>query len=386
MICGKILSFRSRNINKNMKTLLVILTSEETIYNIQFIKELRLKDSQYLFMTTEELEQLQVSRNIIKTCNLPEENVTLKYIDPFSVRHIRDRLEEVDYDGYEKIWVNVSGGTKVTSLTAMDFFKEWGAEIYYMAGGSEKRIQLFPRKREKEYEIKHPVTLSEYLCGYGFEMKETRKEKGKTRITQSYTSVFFDWYTHIDMKYYDPILTELQKYRNKKLPVRLIPGLETWLKEIDFPFQDPEKNILNKYEVRYLTGNWFEDYVYYRLRNELNPGENLKAGISIKREGAENEFDVMMVHDGLLYTIECKTSLYYESEEREENIIPLTIYKSTALQNNLGLYSRSSIFTLDSELKMTNYYCQRAKAFGIHIFFKEDLMSGDPIAGLLGIM
>lgn len=368
-----------------MRNLLVVLMEEQTIPNIQFIKEFRRACSDYLFITTEELELQRISRYVMLTCGLPEERVRIRCINPFSPPDIRQVLDEIDYEQFDRIRVNVCGGSKVASLTAMDFFKELGADIYYLAGMEQKLIRLFPRRKNNESAIRNPLTLKEYLSGYGFEVKETKKKGNKTRITPEYTTSFFDWYISADLKFYDPLLDRLREYRNKKVPVASVENLGEWLEQIRFPLYDPLGLVLNKYEIRYLTGNWFEEYIYNRLRMELQAGDNLKTGLCLKKYGTENEFDIMLLHNGQLYTVECKTSFYYESDEKEENIVPVTLYKTAALHQNLGLYSHSSVFTLDSRDKMDKLHCRRAKIFGIRIFFREDLLYGSSLMNWLGV-
>ena len=69
------------------------------------------------------------------------------------------------------------------------------------------------------------------------------------------------------------------------------------------------------------------------------------------------------------------------------NIMNDTIYKATALQKNLGLYSKFSIFTLSSkenkELKDAHF--KRSELFNIDVFCKEDIVKCQKITDLLKI-
>ena len=69
----------------------------------------------------------------------------------------------------------------------------------------------------------------------------------------------------------------------------------------------------------------------------------------------------------------------------EMNILNETIYKVTAIQKNLGLNSKFSVFTLSSKLnnEVKATHLERGKLFNIDVFSREDIVESQSIARLL---
>jgi hypothetical protein len=165
--------------------------------------------------------------------------------------------------------------------------------------------------------------------------------------------------------------TELKPYR----PIDANSEIHGFLNRIGYSTQN--QNMLNKKETKYLTGDWFEDYVYnlvkkcYNLKDEeIGVGWQLQKGSN----NTPNEFDILFIKDKKLNIIECKTSIFSSTVDNK-NIITDTIYKVDALRNNLGLFAKTNIFTLsdlnksDASIKSS---IDRAKEFKITICGKAD--------------
>lgn len=359
-----------------MKTLLVTLVSEQTIQNVRFILEKRNNETDFLFISTIKMEDKGIKSWIQKVCNI--ENMITKVVDQFSLDDIETKLNEVDYKAYNNILVNITGGTKIMSLATADFFKKLNAElnveIFYL---TEKNsiLQIYPKKEIMEQKISKPIALKEYIESHGFLMNE----KKMSGIGFEYTKKYFKLYSRDNDKYHETI-EKLREYRdtNNKEKINGVEKLSEFINDIEYP---QEK--LDKYDVRYLTGDWFEEYIYYSLKEELLiPEENIKTGVTLIKNNIQNEFDVIFINQGKLFTIECKTSIL----NGVNSILTDTIYKTAALQKNLGLYSNFSIFTLSSkdnkEVKETDL--DRAKKlFNIGVFCKEDIEDCTSIHTLL---
>jgi hypothetical protein len=264
------------------------------------------------------------------------------------------------------------------SHTATEFFKELGAEIYYLTG-ENKIIQVYPKKKQSERNILNQVTLKEYVESYGFSMREGHLSNIPFDFTLAYFKLF--------LTFGDPerqIINELRKKRKKVAIIDDFSGLRDFLCTIKFPLSDPAFLTVSKKEVKYLTGDWLEEYVYFMIKRDLKiADENIKTGIVLEKKGIPNEFDVVFILNGSLYTIECKTSIVNKSEE-SINILNETIYKVTALQKNLGLHSKFSIFTLSSkDQEVKDAQLERGKLFNINVFCRQDIVACDDFSRLL---
>ena len=127
------------------KTLLVSLVSDQTIPNVHLINEYGSQIDQYLFISTQAMEKKGVRQWIVNACHLPGESLLpAVVVDQFSFDNIELQLDRIDFEAYGRIIVNLTGGTKVMTLAAFDFFKDLGAEIFYITGSDDRLIKLAP--------------------------------------------------------------------------------------------------------------------------------------------------------------------------------------------------------------------------------------------------
>jgi hypothetical protein len=359
-----------------MKNLLVTLLSDQTIPNVQFIKEKRNDNTSFLFVSTPKMEEKGVKNWIIQVCGIEKEKVLTKVVDQFSLEDIESKLSEINYDEYEKLIVNVTGGTKIMSMGVADYFKQKNADIYYVHNGL-KYSQIFPDL--KDYNFSANLTISEYLNSYGIEFSESKIE-----IDKEYTLSFLEKFLGFDDNDKN-ILAELNKVRNNKKPYKKngnnqktcalieINGLSEFICKINFPLKNKEK--LSKEEVKYLTGDWYEQWCYYKIREKYDVSDDfIKTGIQIKNSNEiPNELDVIYMYKGVIHIIECKTGIIALDER---NILTETIYKQGALKKDFGLYAKTSIYTLSSKESkdVKILHIDRAKDFDITIKCKEDLV------------
>ena len=210
------------------------------------------------------------------------------------------------------------------------------------------------------------------------------RESRLSGIDSTYTQRFFNYFIEFNDDEIR-IINQLRGKRGKTAGMNEIPGIKDFFRKIQFPLSDENFTLINKKEIKYLTGDWFEEYVFFRLKQELSIDDNIKTGITLIKNNILNEFDIVFLWNGSLYTIECKTSIKSKSGTEEEiNILNDTVYKATALQKNLGLYSKFSVFTLSSKEKneVKETHVERGKLFNIDVFCREDITDCQSIAKL----
>lgn len=185
-------------------------------------------------------------------------------------------------------------------------------------------------------------------------------------------------------------------------------------------------------EVKYLSGEWFEEFVGLSIKKELQLSDDeLYIGATItkqindyykeanntdslignsatkQQEDPKNEIDVMFMYKGNFYSIECKSDIFAykltknkrgDSTEKKYNILGETIYKVDSIKGRFGLYSKSSIVTLtdfkniiDSEkdknkkdnlVKDLESLIKRANLSGIKLVEGSMLLSSESIGSL----
>lgn len=364
-----------------MKSLIVSILGRRMVPNIQFIKEKQTTDTDFLFITDPELEEDDIRLSIKETFGIDRNELPPIIVDEYDSATLEEELKKRKFEQYDRILVNVSEGTIVSANVTVEFFKDYIAEIFYIPDTINYMVQIFPKRKRGKIEIKKKINLTEYVTSHGLEMRGGRLSGISLEYIQRFLILYLErgnprWWT----------ISKLRPYRQKKHQYRIdkFPELDLFLKEIDFPLADPYWEYINRDEIGFLTGDWFEEYVYHTIKEEFNiPEENIRTGITLSKEGTINEFDVMFFYNGVLYTIECKTSI----KDKERNIMTDTIYKVKALQNNLGYYSDSNIFTLSSRDlgEVRKEQIERGEIFNIDVYCREDILNCQDVSKMLKI-
>jgi hypothetical protein len=355
-----------------MGNILVSLISDQAIPNLEMIKEKPV--DAYLFILTEQMKEklswLKVAAGL-KDSSIIQELI----VDAFSFEDIDKKLSAIVSDDHHYL-VNLTGGTKIMSLAVSDFFKDIDCELFYIPGKNDSYVRIFPGIKKPYISFKTKITLEEYVLAYGF----TIRHKGKLLTSTKQTEKVFDYFlNHFNHEKDGEALKILRKKREEKKSFQQlgdnfeVPGFLTRLQYIP---ENPDH--LTKNEVKYLTGEWFEDYVYSLIKNKYQlSDEEIGVGWQLQKgeNNTPNEFDVLYIKDKKLNIIECKTSVMLSGTSFKKNIITETIYKVDSLRNNLGLFAKTNIFTL-SDLNESDASIRssidRAKEFKIMICGKAD--------------
>jgi archaellum component FlaF (FlaF/FlaG flagellin family) len=357
-----------------MKTLLISLVSDQTVPNVQLINEFKSEDVHYQFITTNAMEAKGCRKWIETAANITCVGEPI-LVNEYSYDDIQQKLNNFDFSVYEKCIVNLTGGTKVMTIAAHEFFKEEGADIYYVTGVDKKYIKVFPGKKKIEYKINKTLSVEEYLIAYGFNVKKSESPRFDTKITEKIFELFMDK----SIQNYWETINFLRNHRKKGLrKVDFNSNVELLLENVGLTPQMHES--LTAEEVKYLTGEWFEQYIYNKVKfdfelddtkilmgvklnkdvkdNDSKIVKQLLQTEDVQQAKPDNEIDVIFMFNGNIYIIECKSSIIdlkeveiekngqMIKEPKEENILGETIYKSDSIKNKFGLFAQSYICTL----------------------------------------
>ena len=205
--------------------------------------------------------------------------------------------------------------------------------------------------------IRYRMSLDEYfrLHGLGHDLKErshrpTRSEDDSQRVFDCFRT------RRLPHRAFEALEQLRLVYRGMRKPMSIhditfgrgnrryaVPGLPALLNAIGFAPQ--EKDMLQPYEVDYLTGGWFEEYVYYTLLRLVSP-QQIAIGVRIARPGTQhnNELDVVFIKANTLFVVECKTGV------ASDHMFNEIVYKASALKESfLGPSCHSYIFTLKND-------------------------------------
>ena len=401
-------------------TTLILLVSDQTIPNYLSVKTFPEADH-YVFITTSLMENHNRGNRrewIMKAAGILPEQADFVVVNPEVKSDVMTTLSEVDWNRFGELIVNITGGTKMMSLAAYEFFKHLTQWIWYIPVGSNHYHLCDNAAMQRE--VTWQMSVDEYLSCCGIHKDENRFMESELLLPDYH---FFEvWnsgqvsHDHIekirlifrDSALFSPKLLpdwipEEPEYAGMTRPeiialwkslrkamerdgfAPLTPGspldfVNNLVASAGFPLQQAGQ--ISKAEVGYLTGGWFEEHCC-RLLRQVTGGrsDQFKVGVTLIPSPAQaekaqyithNELDVLFVHNNNLYVVECKTGGMEGGD-----LFNKTVYLASALRKYFLLTVRSALFTL-SELKPAKK--EKAEVMGITVVDKSVITSPDALS------
>lgn len=363
-----------------MSTLLISLISDQTTPNLLLIKEFPQVD-RHLFVTTPEMERKNQSEHLRQATGLAAEQIEKIQVEADSLDDVQQKLEKVKFADDDHFLVNLTGGTKLMSIGVYNFFRNLSSEMFYIDIRKHTFRKVFPVVKRKENPLKYELSLKEYLTGYGLVITNEADINALIRDS-AYTTAFYKKFLSFS-EFDHSLISALRANRKKRIP---LDETESTMLKKRWGFALEADGYIDKHEIRYLTGEWFEEYVYNWMKTFLKLDDRqIGAGVSIKRQDVENEFDVLFYHNHTLSVIECKTALWDSSTNR--NFLNDTLYKLDALRSDFGLRVKAYLFTLaergPANYNIRDHHEERAKLIGVEIVDRAVLTSAEKRAELM---
>lgn len=344
------------------KTIVNIITEDNPVSAYLFIKEMYAEGDRLMYISAKDTEEdLDALSELFSIPQSHIEEVVLKHdMDELSYekicRMVRSRLVEGTH-----YCVNLAGGTRYMSLAVQQVFEDFDSEFFYL----DIESNLIVRSKFDDniynnddvfYPIRYRMTIAEYFRIHSLDndldkslSSELRSERDAERLfalfsQQRLRGCDYEAMELLRIHYRDRrriTISEVQSTGKGKSPA--IPQLGDFLRYIGFVPDKPDE--LCKSELAYITGGWFEEWVYYRICNQLHP-QQATLGIRIWRAGVRrrNELDVVFIHNNKLFVVECKTGV------ETERLFNEIVYKACALREALlGVSCHSYIFSLKDD-------------------------------------
>ena len=356
------------------KTIVNIIDKSNPLPAYLFTKEYYEKGDELLFISTEEeadcidrlAKQLEVSESLVKRIIIKRYQDNLLY--ERICRTIKNQLNQE-----KQYYLNLAGGNRYMTLSVQHVFEEFNTLFFYTQTRENQIVKtIFDHSiyddDDEVFPIKHRMTLKEYFGLYGLEsdVDQPRKQVKETPFSQHLFTMFSQ--NMLGRGDYQAMETLRNNYRNwknilisevenpEKANRMPIPNLSKFLEYIGFVPESPDS--LQSYEMEYLTGGWFEEYVYSLIKKVLQP-DDIAMGVHISNGIIKhnNELDVCFMKANKLFVIECKTGVTSESLFNE------IVYKVCALKEVLLGTSNSYIFSLKKDHK--GVWKKTAKYMGI---------------------
>lgn len=321
-----------------MSKIIVSIISQQPIPNYLFIREMFEPGDQLMFITSTKMESnIQPIVDTLGWSSKIEQDIIVfpkGKEEDWSVmcEMIRSRLNKGSHYA-----VNLTGGTKYMALAVQKVFEDYNSDFYYIP---------FPRNviltSKGELEIITRLTVEEYMSIHGHKIRSGKLTQ-PFDYAQKYFRLFTDGFDLNDFK----LIDHFRSLRNSKKPL-MVQDVENSLElqngsQLDVAafFEKcayPCPKGLSRYDFQYLTGGWFEEYVYYLIQRDINPTD-IKIGVKLNE--TNNDLDVVFTKNNSLYVVECKTGIEGGS------MLNQIAYKCAALNDYLrGLSAKSFVFAL----------------------------------------
>ncbi len=363
-----------QNFKTMSKTIVNIVDKINPLPAYLFIKEYYEDGDKLLFISAE--EDIDCIRPLAQSLTVDEDLVNIiivkRHEDKILYEYIcRTIKSELNAD--TQYYLNLAGGNRYMTLSVQHVFEEFNTLFFYTQTRENLIVKtIFDHSiyddDDEVFPIKHRMTLKEYFRLYGLEsdVDQPRKQVKETSFSQHLFTMFSQ--NLFGQGDYQVMEILREKYRNWKFLLlsevenphkeymTAIPNLSKFLNYIDFV---PErKGSLQNYEIEYLTGGWFEEYVYALIKEVLQP-DDIAMGVHISNGIIKhnNELDVCFIKANKLFVIECKTGVTNEKLYNE------IVYKVCALKEVLLGTSNSYIFSLKKDHK--GIWKKTAKYMGI---------------------
>lgn len=356
-----------------MKTIINIV-SAQTLPNYLFIQEMYEPQDKIVWIVTKKMKfAMQYLRNALP--NVSHEEIIIDDEDNLkqTKKELKDkfRTENLENSCY---CVNLTGGTKILSLSVYEYFKENHKQTNFYYISIDKKNTIINVDTQEEIPIKYRININEYFTLYGLSKKE-KDEKATPYLS-------FDaakhMYSLLESGVYqkEEIKTLRERRYKDQLKLTLIKDLKDesikdFIVSNKFPTKEAKK--IDKHDVKYIVGEWLEDLIFYITEYEMKPDSILK-GIHIYKDSqsqSDQELDVVYTKDNEFFIRECKTGFEKESMFNE------IVYKSAAIKTLFGLGMKSSIYCcrekLDDDEKTVSKMNETLTKMGITYFGKKDI-------------
>ena len=281
-------------------------------------------------------------------------------------------------DQWDKVAVNITGGTKLMSLATYLVFDGLGGKCFYF---TEQNQWIELKSGASEAVVLKKFPIESLLIVQGFRVihdskYNTSKPLNKPELTEEL--VKFQKYSQaISELNYELSQTKSQTqlaYSSDKFTgySPLMELIDLFVLHGVLSHEGNTITFLSVDELKFAKGGWFEEHIYLVVKSL--PGiQDVAMGMQIdnsttKQTDGTNELDVVFTYNNRLHVIECKTVNYQSAHNKGEDKKELD--RLVALKQSGGSAAKAlfaSYKKLDSDVRA------RAKDKNIEIIEQNDL-------------
>jgi hypothetical protein len=363
------------------RKVIITIVSDQTVPNVLFIKEFGPAEK-YIFITTQKMESpiRKTTYNIVIAAGIPTDKCNTIEVIEDSLLDIDLKLsEKLDIDD-DEVLVNITGGTKIMSLGVYNYFSRNGAaDIYYIPIGKNEVRQVFPLRKNRVKPLNFRINLLEYLKSYGVDVREKSFNAKNTLLkTEEQTKLLFESFIqNRQLLFFAAEEIRKNNFRGKKIR-RNINAEAAYFENVlvfsQYGVKFDSEDLISEKETKYLTGEWFEEYLYPIIKSTLDIKDNeIGMGVQLVKGDTPNEYDIIFTYNNSLYVIECKTDVADNEEGKISYLFTNTLYKAATLKKEFGLWVNYYLFALNDFSALTAEQKNRAKLLDIRLVGLEIL-------------
>lgn len=298
-----------------MKKIIVCLVSRQAMANVIPVLELK-PDKVYLLITEEEkdvafnLKKLFVTKKI--DCVIFNDK-----IDAYNLTTVKNACGKIIKSEQVNYILNVTGGTKPMAIAAYETFRTNNFEVIYYDPVHHIILNLDSLSvKPKKVELK--INIEDYLLSYGYSIIEEKTKTGRAEKLGDFVKGFNK-----------NRINEFINFMNISRKIVDLSRANEGFSKNDFQFSKNydkitvlNKKTKNKYEINirdYNSGNWLEDLLYLKIKNDKN--DDVKYSVKIKKGNIINEIDVLSTKNCEMHLYSCKTGKRNNSDIFEVDVL-----------------------------------------------------------------
>lgn len=351
----------------------IIIVSDQLAPNVLAVMDKTIRPEEVILCTTDDMhEKSEIMKHYFARHQIRFREVRLGSAYDFAT--LQEKFLELATELEDKaseVGVNLTGGTKLITIAAQQFF--WQKFTCFYINPKRNSIQYISEKDAPEDSLAGQLKIDDFFAIRGFRVISSEKKQvsGKTEQLCKELITGYSRYGEAlrmlnflagEAKQTLSAQGNIQEKHWKLLGLFQDYGAIRCYDDRKVQFADEEGR-------RFCQGFWLEEWVGCALK-ELNHRVKLQdyaSSIVIESEkGARNEIDAAFLYNNRLYLIECKTA----NLAAEDKSAP-PLYKLNCLHNLSGIYTKT---VLVSYLPLDSHGKKRAEELKIEVIEKDKLL------------
>ncbi len=275
--------------------------------------------------------------------------------------------KQFKYEG--ELWLNVTDGYPAMTILMSDFVRQEGGKVLSYDHFDNDLHIIEPDGSMETMQLSAKMGIEDYLTLLDYKIVEQKKKEELLPRKQSIMTLYKK--ESIYRKVRKALLDEHFGYKNNfdlSFSSDILDPL------FNLGILDKQKKLIPS-KQKDLQGDIFEEYLFW-LCETLNP-DDIALGVKIDFDDISkepeahkrviNEFDILIMHNNRIYTVECKLSQHLEGLE--------FVYKYDAIIDYFGKASKAIIANISSKSK-ENYIDTKSSDNFRHSTLRRARMSG----------